>query len=436
MKMKLLLLQCAFGVASAIAAQTAGISTKQVTTKALFSDVATAYVDSLQQTAQRVIDVQGIDVEELDPYYFQLLTTPTLYNVPLRQAFRLAETEVNTKYASEATQRQILINKALLQAYTEHPQFITSSEANFSEQRVVVPDNSVKPQPTATIAELAAPKTAEETPFYDPALVIVKPNFWKFKGNYSLQFMQNHVSENWYKGGESNYSLHTGVKLNLTYNNKQKVVFENTLEMKIGFRSSESDTINKFKTTDDLIRLTNKLGLRATNHWYYTVMLQSWTQFYHGYKSNQRRVYSDFMSPFQTVFSIGMNYKLEKKKFKLSVDISPLALNYTSVSRRYLAESFGIKAGHTNKTTFGSALTANMQCTLVPNVTWHSRLYGFTNYHYAQVEWENTFNFTINKFLSSKLFLYPRFDDSRKRKQNESYLQFNEWLSVGLNLSF
>ena len=45
--------------------------------------------------------------------------------------------------------------------------------------------------------------------FQDEAPVEVdvqKPKFWTRKGDGFLQFMQNYVSGNWYKGGESNYS--------------------------------------------------------------------------------------------------------------------------------------------------------------------------------------------------------------------------------------
>lgn len=83
-----------------------------------------------------------------------------------------------------------------------------------------------------------------------------------------------------------------------------------------------------------MIRMTNKLGLRATKHWYYTFMLQSWTQFYRGYRSNDTKVYSDFMSPFENLFSIGMDYKFNCKNFDMSAAISPIAANFKYVDRK------------------------------------------------------------------------------------------------------
>ena len=70
------------------------------------------------------------------------------------------------------------------------------------------------------------------------------------------------------------------------------------------------------------------------------------------------------------------------------------------------------------------------------NVSWRSRFYYFTDYSKSQIEWENTFSFTINKYLKGSIFLYPRFDDSRQRQEGESYFQFSEQLLFGLEFNF
>ena len=81
--------------------------------------------------------------------------------------------------------------------------------------------------------------------------------------------------------------------------------------MKLGFLTSKTDSIHRLKTSDDLLRLTSKLGLQATKKWYYTLQLLAYTQFWRGYKSNDYQVYSDIMSPFNLNISLGMDYNVE-----------------------------------------------------------------------------------------------------------------------------
>lgn len=73
---------------------------------------------------------------------------------------------------------------------------------------------------------------------------MAKPNFWKLSGNYSLQLFQNYVSDNWYKGGESNYSMLGTVTLQANYNNKQRFRWENKLELRLGLQNSKGDTLH------------------------------------------------------------------------------------------------------------------------------------------------------------------------------------------------
>ena len=142
------------------------------------------------------------------------------------------------------------------------------------------------------------------------------------------------------------------------------------------------------------------------------------------------------MSPFESLLSIGMDYHLSKKKFNLNATISPLALKLKYVGRPSLETSFGLKENHHAKWEYGSNITINYSWNIAKSISWQGRIYYFTDYSKAQIEWENTFNLSINKYLSARLFLYPRFDDSRTRKEGESYFQFNELLSLGLNVNF
>ena len=117
------------------------------------------------------------------------------------------------------------------------------------------------------------------------------------------------------------------VTLQANYNNKQKVKFENKLELKLGMLTSRGDTLHGVRTSEDLIRYTGKLGLQATKNWYYTLQLIAQTQFMRGYKSNDPKVYSDIMSPLNLNFSLGMSYNVNAFDGKLtgSIQLAPLA---------------------------------------------------------------------------------------------------------------
>ena len=269
-------------------------------------------------------------------------------------------------------------------------------------------------------------------------LVIRKPNFWTFSGDNYLQFLQNYVSGNWYKGGESNYSMVGSIVLQANYNNKRKLKFENKLELKLGFQTSRGDTVHKFKTNNDLIRYTGKLGIQARDKWYYTLQLLAYTQFTQGLKSNDRRVYSDFMSPFNLNLGLGMDYAVQTKNNKLkgNVNLSFLSFNFRYVDRDNLTGKYGIIGNHNTLEDFGSQLTVDITWQVAQQVKWRTRLYGYTTYHRAEVEWENTINLAVSKFISANIFLYPRFDDNREKDRKLGYFQFKEYCSLGFSYSF
>ena len=270
-------------------------------------------------------------------------------------------------------------------------------------------------------------------------LKVKRPNFWKFTGNYALQFTQSHFSDNWYQGGEDNYTLLALATMEANFNNKQRVQWDNKLEMRLGFQTSKSDEKHKFKTNDDLLRITSKIGFKATKRWFYTLQVQAYTQFYPSYNANSEVVKSDILSPFNLVVSLGMDYKLELKRFKGSANLSPVAYNFRSVQRRSLFGNFGLDPGRSMYNNFGPNITVNFSWDIWKNIRWDSRIYWFSNLEMTDIEWENTLTFSLTKYINARLFLYPRIDDSSPKYRNEdkgSYLMFKEWFSLGLNYSF
>lgn len=336
------------------------------------------------------------------------------------------------------------VSETLMNFYLKRPDLVATSESELRDQ--YAEPETVQPEtPVVVTPEVSAP-IEPDAPEVDVA--VEKPNFWTYKGDGFLQFLQNYVSDNWYKGGESNYSLLSSLTLEANYDNKSKWRWDNKLELKLGFQTSPSDTVNKFKPNEDLIRLTSKVGLQATKHWYYTLTFLGYTQFTRGLKANDRRTYSDFMSPLNINVALGMDYKVEwlNKKLTGTVNLSPLALNYRYVDRTIFRNSdtdiqwfpsrHGVDDGKHSLLDPGSSFTIDLNWKIAENISWKSRMYGFTSYKRVEYEWENTFSFQFNKYISTKLFVHPRFDDNRARDKHHGYWMFKEFMSIGFNYNF
>ena len=338
------------------------------------------------------------------------------------------------------------VSQALMEMYLRRPDLVQSTDEALREEFSEPAENIGQP---VTVVQPATPEVAApvepETPEVD--VEVKKPNFWTMKADSYLQFLQNYVSDNWYKGGESNYSLLSSLTIEANYNNKSKWRWDNKLELKLGFQTSPSDTVNKFKANEDLIRLTSKVGLQATKHWYYTLQFIGYTQFTRGLKPNDKRTYSDFMSPLNMNLAIGMDYKMEwfKKRLTGTVNISPLAVNYRYVDRtvfvngdqqQWFPSRHGLEDGRHSLVDLGSQFMIDFTWKMAENISWRSRMYGFTSYKRVEYEWENTFSFQFNKYISSKLFIHPRFDDNRARDKRHGYWMFKEYLSIGFNYTF
>lgn len=375
-------------------------------------------------------DGQTTSLDRKRPESYSMITPLTYFNAVTSRSFG----------ASESNEIQDGYDMAMARMYVKRPDLVKDSQRRINQSGGIafVPNEPVKQDVNFTkqAEKEAEPKGDDITVAAPVDLVQVKPNFWTFAGDYSLQFLQNYVSDNWYKGGESNYAMIGAATLQLNYNDKDKIKFDNKLEMKLGMQSSQGDTIRSFKSSEDLIRLTSKLGVQATKKWYYTLQMLAETQFTHGYKSNDPKVYSDFMSPFKLNLSLGMDYKAEwcNKKLTGTVNISPLAANYKYYNRLNLASAAGYAEGRHAKWDFGSTFTADLTWKFSDVVKWQTRLYAYTTYHRTEVEWENTFTLQLSKYISTKVFLYPRFDDSvSKRNDKYGYFQMKEYWSLGFN---
>ena len=370
--------------------------------------------------------------DTIDGRYFRLFAPMTFYHNIANKSLSIEPDQAGNDPVAEA------IDAALLHIYLNRPDLVNTTETELQETGNVRADVN---QPIKNQVKLVE---KVETPVIDmpddvpTEIMIQKPKFWTKKGDGYLQFMQNFVSDNWYKGGESNYSMVGALTLEANYDNRNKWKWDNKLEMKLGFMHTRSDSVHKFKSNEDLIRYTSKVGLEAAKNWYYTLQLLAYTQFTRGLKANDLNTYSDFMSPFNLNLGLGMDYKVASKNKRLTgtVNLSPLAVNYRYVDRLDLSTSYGLDEGKHSLVDFGSQVTADVTWKINDVVSWKSRLYAFTSYKRAEIEWENTFTLRVSKYISANLFLFPRFDDSGKKDDDLGYLQFKEYSSIGFTYGF
>lgn len=397
------------------------------------SQVIRNYMDSLAALRKQLDALQlensALKQESADGRYLRLFAPATFYHSGAHKMLTLAPTQGDV--TADA------IDDALMHLYLKRPDLIRFDETALRASGGLREDVNQELTQQVELTELAAPMP-EEYDITPVALVIKKPNFWKFKGDGYLQFLQNYVSPNWHKGGESNYSAVAAVTLEMNYNDKDRITFDNKLEMKLGIQTSPSDTIHKFKTNNDLLRLTSKLGLQAHKRWYYTLQLLAYTQFARGLKANDVTTYSDFMSPFDLNLGLGMEYKMEafNKRLTGTLNFLPLSFNFRYVDRKALTERNGIVGDHHTMEDFGSQFTGEVKWQLAEQVSWKSRLFAYTSYHRGLIEWENLVELKVTKYLTANLFVYPRFDDSSVYDDNTGYWQFQEWSSIGLSYSF
>ena len=371
--------------------------------------------------------------DSLDGRYYRLFAPLTFYHNVANKSLALDSESAGKDSVSDA------IDAALMKIYLNRPDLVSTTESNLIETGAII-DNVDKPieNQVEFVEKVDAPVLTDIPQNIPDTVMVQKPRFWTYKGDGFLQFMQNFVSGNWYKGGESNYSMVGSLTLEANYDNKDKWRWDNKLEMKLGFLHSHSDSLHKVKSNEDLIRFTSKVGLQASHRWYYTLQLQTYTQFTPGYKSNDPKVYSDFFSPYNLNLGLGMDYKVESKNKRLTgtINLSPVAINYRYVGRLSLSTSYGLDEGKHSMAEFGPNMTADIVWKFNDVVTWKSRFYAFTSFKRAEIEWENTFELRVTKYISANLFLFPRFDDAYKYDADLGYWQFKEYSSLGFAYTF
>lgn len=270
------------------------------------------------------------------------------------------------------------------------------------------------------------------------AKLVISP--WTKKASTLLQFSQNMVSSNWYQGGNNNMSVLGVLTGQLNYDNKNNLQFENNLEWRMGFFVVDDSTaLRTMNVNNDILKINSKLGLKINGNWYYSGSIDFSTQLLNNYKAvNSKDLKAAFLTPIRLNAGVGLDYKYKKL---LSLALSPVAFKYI-----YIHETdetvinpnlFGIEKGENHLSEIGSSFKAILTSTPASNLQVNSTLSFYTNYEKVEIDWEIVGNFTINRFLSTRLSLNPRYDNTViLAKGEKAKIQFKELLTFGFSYKF
>ena len=246
-----------------------------------------------------------------------------------------------------------------------------------------------------------------------------------FHGSYGLNINQLALS-NWAAGGENTFAGKAFASFTLL---DHKKTFEQKLigNFAFGIARFASKGIEK---QDDKIDLTYSLSRNSMTQWNLSSIVTFNTHFANGYKyPNDSTVISTFFAPAYLTLSIGCSYKTKDERFQIYM--SPVAGKVTFVMNQELADkgAFGVKKGYYDQDSIwipgehiapaiGVNFIINYKRSIGKNITYTTLLNTFYNYIERHdddrlpidVNWENTVNFMITKYISTILFVHLKYD--------------------------
>lgn len=313
----------------------------------------------------------------------------------------------------------------------------------YNENTLPKPPKEVVVETDPSGSELAVKPTSIDIEKFKPVdRRDMKVHNWLHAFVASLHGTQAYISSNWYQGGENNLNLLADVQWDCNLNQKlhPKWLFNNSLHYKLGIATAKGDSLRSYSINEDNFQFSSQLGYKAVEHWYYSATLFFKTQLLNSYITNTNDLAAAFLSPGELTLGLGMTYDYKDKDgYKIfTLSIAPLSYNM-KICRdivRLDPTKFGIDAGCHTKHSFGSSVEAKFEWKITPSISWKSRFYAFTDYHYAQGDWENTLSFAVNSYLNTQIFTHLRFDNSRPWSADWKYWQFKEILSFGLTYKF
>ena len=258
---------------------------------------------------------------------------------------------------------------------------------------------------------------------------------WRRELLLMAQITQNYVTPNWYQGGSSSFAGLGIAKGQISYI-RERFTWENTGEWRIGGSTVSADSLHKMNTTDDLFRVYSKANLRIVPKIFTSISAEIETRLLPTYKSNSMELKSAPFSPFRFNAAFGVDFKPVPG---LSISISPLSYKVIHImdTARVKSTDYGLLAGQRTQHNIGSSVRVEYVWKPVREVSVEAKFFTYTNYRYIEIDLEVNGDFIINRWLSARLSLHPRYDTSVIMDgDTHAKIQFRELLSLGFAHKF
>ena len=362
---------------------------------------------------------------------------------------------------------------------------ISIDEVNAEQQSVTFQDKLKSTSVDVDYFNLARYKA-------ERAAIRKERNYLEFGGG--LQGALTSYNDPWIatSGGDNSIALVATFNLKHIFT-KDLFTIETKFKAKLGYNRMKVTVDDKeegiwFKNQDEF-EISTAPSFKMTKNWSYGVIAKFRSQFVNGYKSRTEQEEADlkskFMTPAYLDISLGITYKSPEKKFPITVNMSPLALNATFAESDWIrmrqvdgdgkeikpAYPYGIEdPDKTSKYEGGSSVQIDFDRTFGKTgyLRYRTMLYGFYGWisdigqknkisDYSKyleafekwnagdknikdkprlpihpiVRWTNTIDIKATKFLSTTL----SFELYYNRAQNVD-VQTKTLLSVGLTYTF
>ena len=398
----------------------------------------------------------GHDVTFQDTVIVNLLFLPPVFRpyivvtgkeIVLSKPFQNENVFLNTYYKPVKTFQEEKLklqieNIAYFHIQQNHPSLFRYSINTLPSENISLITHAEKAtvpveQKTITSGQIGSPKK-----------FIPDRKYWISSFESAIKFSENSTSDNWHSGPTKRTILNIFTRNIFKYNyEKDRIKWDNDLEVKLNFYNAPNDTLREYKVNDDLLRLHTNFGIKALKKWYYTFDGEFKTQMFANYQENTIQMQAAFLSPYIFNLGLGMKYghtqkyKRPDRSVELALNLAPFAYTYMGTKNNDI--DFGrhgfpkdAVTGEHKKYLSKLGSTIDFSMTVKPNwdVTWKSRFKFFTSYDRVISEFENSLDFAMSRYFSTLLYLHVRYDDGVTRvNTSDSFFQWNQLVSFGFS---